>query len=791
MKNKIIGIIICTLLITSAAVPITGHVLKKITYESIGDRATIYVDDDGGADYTKIQDAIDNATSGDTIFVYNGIYNENILIYITIDLFGEAKDTTIIHGIDESDDAVEIASNWCNISDFTIENGGSNSGGIRVKADHCSISDMIFDDNIDKGIFVELSEYTDISSNTFSENNQGIYVYMSDYTTISSNDVSDNKDNGILCLSSNYNDILSNTIDGNSGVGAYLNNECDYNEIIGNTVTYNEEGGIRLYKSDQNTVSENTVSYNGDPTEDGGIVCFYSNNNDIFENTVDSNKNQGIFIEYSNSNNIYKNEIYDNDMYGINFDSSDSNIIYNNNIYDNTQNGNDDGTNTWYSSMLGQGNYWDDYTGEDNNWDGIGDSAYIVPGNNNQDEYPLMTPYGPPKADFKHSVNEKNVSFDGSRSYDYDGTIISYGWDFGDGDTGTGLTIVHTYDEDGDYDVALEVTDDDGKTDTTIKSVLVDSTPPEIVDNTPDTATTGDLFTFNATVTDNVEVNFVNVNYKYGDGSTSSIDLINTIGDYWEGSIIIEHTLEILHYSLYAEDTYGNGYCCNIRNVTIIDNDYAEISNLKAEPAVQMAGSYVNISAVVIDNIGLSEVNLHIEYPDSTEEIIPIIDNKIGDTYYLNATYILDGTYSFYILAKDTSDNENTSITETFEIVIGSAPEKPQINGPPEGGKDKPIEFQFKSIDGDDHEVYYYIDWGDGTYEDWFGPFASGTWQTKSHTYAEKGDFTIRAKAKDITGLESGWSEHQINIPRNKDGVFKYQVSPNYQKTVVRVPRSV
>jgi parallel beta-helix repeat protein len=533
MKTKIIGILICMLLITSAAVPIVGHVLKNFNYESIGDRGTIYVDDDGGADYTKIQDAVDNATSGDTIYVYAGTYNENIVVSITINLVGEDKDTTIIHGVDETDDALEINSNWCNISEFTIENGGSNSGGIRVKADHCSIFDSIFDDNIDRGIFVESSEYTEISDSTFSENNQGLYIYMSDYTTISSNVVSDNKDNGILCLTSDYNDILGNTVQSNSGVGVYLNNQCDYNEIIGNSVSSNEEGGIRLYQSDENAISGNTVSNNGDIGEDGGIVCFYSNNNDIFENTVNSNYEQGIFIELSNSNMVYENDIYDNDMYGINCDSSISNEIYNNNIYDNTQNGIDDGTNTWYSSSLSQGNYWDDYTGEDNNWDGIGDSPYDVPGDSNQDEYPLMTPYGPPKADFSYSVDDKNVTFDGSRSYDYDGTIVSYEWDFDDGDTGSGLTIVHTYDDDGDYDVELEITDDDGKTDSTVISVLVDSTPPEVEDNTPDTATTGDLFTFNATITDNVEVGSATVNYKYGEGDFNNLDMVNTEDDYW------------------------------------------------------------------------------------------------------------------------------------------------------------------------------------------------------------------------------------------------------------------
>ena len=55
---------------------------NSIPYVSSGNTSinkTIYVDDDGGADYTKIQDAIDNASDGDTIFVYEGLYFENEL----------------------------------------------------------------------------------------------------------------------------------------------------------------------------------------------------------------------------------------------------------------------------------------------------------------------------------------------------------------------------------------------------------------------------------------------------------------------------------------------------------------------------------------------------------------------------------------------------------------------------------------------------------------------------------------------------------------------------------------
>ena len=48
--------------------------------------------------YTRIQDALDNAADGYRIFVYNGTYNETLIINNRIDLFGEDRSTTIIKG---------------------------------------------------------------------------------------------------------------------------------------------------------------------------------------------------------------------------------------------------------------------------------------------------------------------------------------------------------------------------------------------------------------------------------------------------------------------------------------------------------------------------------------------------------------------------------------------------------------------------------------------------------------------------------------------------------------------
>jgi PKD repeat protein len=65
------------------------------------------------------------------------------------------------------------------------------------------------------------------------------------------------------------------------------------------------------------------------------------------------------------------------------------------------------------------------------------------------------------------------VSFGASASSDADGSIASYEWEFGDGDTATGESATHAYDSPGDYDVTLTVTDDDGATDTVTQTVSV------------------------------------------------------------------------------------------------------------------------------------------------------------------------------------------------------------------------------------------------------------------------------------------------------------------------------
>ena len=65
--------------------------------------------------------------------------------------------------------------------------------------------------------------------------------------------------------------------------------------------------------------------------------------------------------------------------------------------------------------------------------------------------------------------------FDGSASFDPDGSIARYAWDFGDGNLGSGLQPQHTYLGTGVYDVTLTVTDSDGATNSDATLAVISS----------------------------------------------------------------------------------------------------------------------------------------------------------------------------------------------------------------------------------------------------------------------------------------------------------------------------
>jgi prepilin-type N-terminal cleavage/methylation domain-containing protein len=73
-----------------------------------------------------------------------------------------------------------------------------------------------------------------------------------------------------------------------------------------------------------------------------------------------------------------------------------------------------------------------------------------------------IEPNRTPNASFKHTCSPPSCSFDATESHDEDGDIVSYSWEFGDGNTGSGVTESHVFATYGTYAVTLTVVDDGG-----------------------------------------------------------------------------------------------------------------------------------------------------------------------------------------------------------------------------------------------------------------------------------------------------------------------------------------
>jgi parallel beta-helix repeat protein len=242
---------------------------------------THYVGGSGSGNYSRIQDAIDNASDSDTVFVYDDSapYYENVVVNKSIYLIGEDKNTTIVDG-NRTGDVMKITANGVTFSGFTVRNG--------------SYSDYIIEAG---GIRLDPSSYTIISNNIILDNDKyGIKVAEK---VSSNNTISDN-----IVMKNGREDYRAR---------AYFN--------------------IWLFKSSNNTISDNIIK---DAKGFGIGICYWSKNTTVNGNIITDNKMSGIRSRYSYNNKIYGNSIENNEKFGICImNASANNSIEQNNFIDN------------------------------------------------------------------------------------------------------------------------------------------------------------------------------------------------------------------------------------------------------------------------------------------------------------------------------------------------------------------------------------------------------------------------------------------------------------------------
>jgi len=290
------------------------------------------VDDDGSADFHTIQEAINAASLGDTIFVYNGTYYENVVVNKTVTLIGEHRSTTFIDGR-RLGTVVNITANNVVISHFTMQKGGNNS----------------FDQYPASGINV-LSTNTTISDNNVIDNCIGILVLRSNDNKIVNNFVGDNFE-GVLISASNNNTLKSNKIANNtynfgvapSSFGGYplieglgvIHNIDTSNTVDGKPIYYLVNQSDKEIPTDAGFVaavySKNIAVRNLNLTRNCEGVLFCYTKDSLIENVNALNNGMGIVLTDGSSNNTIRRNAVSNNGFGIllSFDSYDNFIVNN------------------------------------------------------------------------------------------------------------------------------------------------------------------------------------------------------------------------------------------------------------------------------------------------------------------------------------------------------------------------------------------------------------------------------------------------------------------------------
>jgi parallel beta-helix repeat protein len=288
---------------------------------------TLYVGGGGPGNYSTIQEAIDDAVSGDTVFVYDDSspYDENPIINKTINLLGENKATTIVDGGFREGPVIYVR-DTANVivNGFTVQNG--NSYGIAMnQAPYTTITDC--DMRYNSGTWkIPGIAYDDV----------GIVVYYSDYCTVTDCYLYENDRYGGYSHLSDWITVDNCELHDNPSIGWYWRES--YNNSISNCNVYNNGAyGISAYYFSDDTVSNCMFDSNGNQ----GFPISQSHNNLItdceFVNNCGGMAFAGaIFINYyCDFNTITNCEIHDNNQYGIAMRLSPDNTFRDNILYDN------------------------------------------------------------------------------------------------------------------------------------------------------------------------------------------------------------------------------------------------------------------------------------------------------------------------------------------------------------------------------------------------------------------------------------------------------------------------
>jgi hypothetical protein len=651
---------------------------------------TLYVGGGGPGNYTCIQDAIDNASNGYTIIVFSGTYIENqIIINKAVRIQGAGFASTIIDGsnalLSECGVVRIIADGDVTFSGFTIQNPGTtesgNRMGIYASSEEPSATYHIFHNMIIG------------TNNPNDEGDYGFYSYGGQETLLFTNNT---------MTQHGSNPILLEKHAGETDVSYNILDEGVYGSVVYFSMTYDNQDITTLQRVSYNDINLGTGEHTGSDYISGGIIFRSAftgtpgkyTNIEITQNTIYNMKGYRRAISLSNDANgsgvdseisapvIRGNRIIGMDMpesIGLQLRGLISNVViqentithceksffgtegvqspgvYPTNIhanYDNFEN-NSLGF-VWGGTEVlnAEYNWWGNPSGPTHagNPGGIGDGV-----SDTVDYIPwLIHPCGPPYADYVYNIADRTVTFNASSSCDYDGTITSYEWNFGDTHTDEGICVTHIFSTYQTYLVTLTVTDNKENIDTCYQELaLYDYIPPvlSMIQDTPDPQHIDHPVNITCTAVDNVVIATVIVHIIAPDAVETTHAMTYNSMTHHAYYDTIYSMLGIYSYFIWTNDTNGNSVISATYSFGVTNNP----PNLPTNPHPVNGATNVNLTVTLSwtgtdpdpDDTTTYDVFFGTTFP------LPKMVNNISTNSYQFSSLLYQTTYYWYIVSWD------------------------------------------------------------------------------------------------------------------------------------------
>jgi len=333
----------------------------------------------------------------------------------------------------------------------------------------------------------------------------------------------------------------------------------------------------------------------------------------------------------------------------------------------------------------------------------------------------VTLPEEPPVASFTPSPSSpvvgETVTFNASASYDPDGTIDSYEWDFGDETDGTDKTTTHIYTDNGTYTVTLKVTDNDGLSDTTSKDITVLNKPPNATfTESTETAYTGEVITFNASDSYDPDGNITSYFWEFGDETNAT-------------GVIVEHSYaDDGNYTVTLTVTDDDGATHNATATKTVLNRSPVASFTESAETVYL-NETIYFNATGSYDLDGNITNYFWEFGDET--------NATGVT--TEHSYPLEGNYTVTLTVTD--DDGATNSTSTSKTVLNRPPVAMFTESAEQVYTNETVYFNAsESYDSDGSIVSYLWDFGDET---------NATGVMVEHAYADNGNYTVTLTVMD------------------------------------------